>query len=614
MKKIFIFLVIFFSIFFFLTTIRAQETPSGTKSEPAELSIYAMYPRCEDPTSTFCVPYPTDVPNHPDQSNIDHEFGLSGENLPANTDIYIAGCINTDAGARCTTGDTNLDNLLNSYPGGDVMSPDASHQFKALENPKKTDETGYLDGVIVRSYTPQATTHFFNGYYIDKGDLGETDLSPSPQITPAISLGGVKQGTFNFDTSPTPRPQRAKMMRLDDNDPKGRFFDSQSLEPIPDGEITLLNNLKKIFVYRNLINPQKVKINGEFNFWIPNGVYYLDLNVKPTNYSWPIKIDRVHPNYTKAYFCDPDVKDDKNQTVPLYLQQYSILEYNKLVHCDVPLDPGSNPSYHGDVKSVDFAISRSTNKLTTNYIGHVTHPFTVINLKGENTGKVAATANANKLGFWETTVNNASYPLNIDGTPDRLVAVYTKVDLTGQTTYAPVTGTIFEPLLTYVEGYAYDESGQILPSAKIGYQQDGTDKIVFVTTADDKGYFKIPTRYLPSFGYKLVFTTSNQTKPIIFSTSVFANKNADYLKKSNINLITKISKETINTKTIPQEMNNNPSNNNADQNKALTKKAESKSNSQFLLVVILILIILAIVAIIVTIVMFKKNQTQSPSL
>ena len=602
-------------LFFLFTNAKAQDT-AGIKSEPVELGIYAIYAPCEDPSSTFCVPYPTDVPNHPDQINKDHELGLFAENLPANADIYIAGCINTIDGARCTTGNTVFDNLLNSYNSGDVMSPDPSHQFKALENPKKTDKTGLLDKVIVRSYTSQATTHFFNGYYIDNGNLEEINISPSPQTTPEVFLGGMQQGELDLVTpTPTSLPLR-DFDRSNNQDPKGRFFDSQSLEPIPNGEITLLNNLKKIFVYRDLINPQKVKINGEFNFWVPNGVYYLDLNIKPTNYSWPIKIDRVHPNYTKAYYCDPDVKNDKSQVVPLYLEQYSIAEYNKLVHCDVPLDPGSNPSYHGDVKSVDFSISRSTNKLTTNYIGHVTHPLTVINLKGENTGKIAATVNANKLGSWKVTINNTNYPLNSNGTPDRLIAVYTKVDLTGQTIYAPVIGTIFEPLLTYVEGYAYNDSGQILPSAKIGYQQDGTNKIVYVTTSDNNGYFKIPTRYLPSFGYKLVFAASNQTKPIIISTSVFANKNADYLKKSNINLITKINKEIIDKNSVPTSniKDSQSALNQNQQGEVVNTQGENKSKSQLILAVVVFLILIIISVIIIALILFQRAKTPPSNL
>lgn len=613
MKKIFIGLFLFFVSVFFITKIFAQEDlNTQVKSELIEFNYDAIYIPCEDPGVPLCVPYPTNVSVHPDPLHVDHEFGISTSGLPANTDVYIVGCIDTANGIHCTTGDTALDDFLNNIPGGDQMSPDSSHQFKALQNPIKTDANGDLTNVIVRSYTPLATNHYFNGYYIS-----DVEITPTPIVSPTI-VGSdltIKQSTIDFEKlSPTPRPRAVRVpMR---NDPKGRFFDSKSLEPIPEGELSLLSSLKKIFIYPKLENPQKVKINGEFNFWVPNGIYYLDIIKKPANHSWPMKLDDVHLNYSKAYYCDTDVKDEKNLPVPLYLQQYSIIEFNKLVHCDVPFDPGTSIPYRSDVKTVTFGISRTNNNTATSYTGQATHPLTGIDLKGEVTGKIAASTTADKLGFWQLIINNNVYPLKTDGAPDRLIAVYTKVDLTNSNQVnKPVNGTIYEPLLTYIEGYAYDKSGNVLSLARVGYRQQGTEKIVYVTTTDTNGFFKIPTRYLPSFGYALVFTPSGSTTPIIYSTSEFSSKNADYLKKNNINLSTKTSGEFINTKTVSQETNNiSQSNNNTNQNKPLTEKGKNKSNSSSILITILVLIVFAIVAVVITIVMIKKNQTQSPSL
>jgi len=420
----FFILLVFLIIFSFPNTLAKEKTTTQVKNGPVELGIDQIYEPCEDPTDLLCVPNTLSI--HPDPVNIDHEFGLTADDLPPDTDIYIVCCISTNNNLRCTTGNNALDAKLNAVLGGDQMNPHPSHSFRSLENPKKTNVVGVLETTVVRSFTPHVTTHFFYGYYLtdDKVKTNKEIVIPTLQT--------LKQGTFDFETatpSPTKRPKKRRIA-FKNIDPKGRFFDIKSLEPIPEGEITLLNNLKKIFIYQDLTNPQEVKINGEFNFWVPNGIYYLNLSKKPEGYSWPVKIDDINTNYLKAYYCDNEVKNEKNQSMPLYLDQYSIIVNNKLVHCDVPLDPGTNIPYRSDVKTVNFTHSKTANGLTTLFTGHVTHPLTIVSLKGVATEKTIATKPADKLGFWEITIQSSDYPLKTDGAPDQLIAVYKKVDLT----------------------------------------------------------------------------------------------------------------------------------------------------------------------------------------
>jgi len=606
-------LIILINLVLFSFPVFAQES-TDVKSEAIEFNIDAIYQPCENPSNSLCVPYPSTVANHPNPVHIDHEFGLSAEGLPVNTNVYIVGCINTAEGARCTTGDVNLDNLLNNIPGGDQMNADPTHEFKALENPKKTDAGGNLTNVIVRSYTPQSTSHFFNGYYITKAGN-----SPTLAVTPIASNDDltIKQTSIEFQQatpSPTIRPSKVKF-RAAHNDPKGRFFDSQSLEPIPEGMVSLLNNVKKLFVYQKLENPQKVKINGEFNFWVPNGTYYLDIIKKPTNHSWPLTIDKVNIYYSKAYYCDPEIKDEKNQTVPLYLQQYSITEYNKLVHCDVPFDPGTNTPYRSDVKTVSYSSSRTNNNTATNFTGRVTHPLTVITLKGELTEKIVATTFADKLGSWKILVNNINYPLKPDGSPDRLIVVYNKVDLTTNTqSTTGVNGLTLEPILTYVEGFAYDEDGKLLPLAKVGYHQLGTEKNVYITVSDSKGFFRIPTRYLPGFGYELIFVPSGSVAPVVFTTSQFAQKNIEYLKTNHLNLLTKVNKDLLSINKAQNLNGDNETSNdgkNTNQNNITGTSSGNKISSQMMIAIIVVFILLMILTAVVVVILIKKPKQQT---
>jgi len=610
-KLLSISLAILINLILFSFPIFAQET-TDTKSEAIELNIDAIYQPCEDPADSLCVTYPTNVANHPDPVHIDHEFGLSAEELPANTDVYIVGCIDTADGARCTTGNTNLDNLLNNIPGGDQMNADPTHELKVLENPKKTDAGGKLNSVIVRSYTAQSTSHFFNGYYITK-----TGANPTSAVTPIANNNDltVKQTSIEFQiATPSPIVRPKIKFRALNNDPKGRFFDSQSLEPIPEGEVSLLNNLKKLFVYQKLENPQKVKINGEFNFWVPNGLYYLDITKKPINHSWPITINKVNNNYSKAYYCDPEIKDEKNQTVPLYLQQYSITEFNKLVHCDIPFDPGTNTPYRSEVKTVSYSSYRTNSNTATSFTGRVTHPLTIITLKGELTAKVVATTIADKLGSWKIIVNSSSYPLKPDGSPDRLIAVYNKVDLTtNMQSSTVVNGLTLEPILTYIEGFAYDQTGKLLPLAKVGYHQLGTEKNVYITTSDSKGFFRIPTRYLPSFGYELIFVPSGSVAPVVFTTSQFAQKNNEYLKTNNLNLLTKVNKDLLNinkAQSLNEDINTTNGGKNTNQNNTSGTNSGNKISSQMIIVIAVVLILLMILAVVVIIIFMRKPKQQ----
>lgn len=511
-----------------------QENLVKVKSEAIELSVDNIYIPCEDPSNAICTPYP-EKQTHPDPANPDHELGLTSSGLPPDTLIYIAGCINTTTGVRCTTGLSELDTLLNSMVGGDSMNPDPSHHFKVLNNPVKTDANGDLT-VIVRSFTQQITTHFFNGYLIESQNLGPTTTANQPSVVPeeAIHLQNFTKST------PVPKPIRVRpkkpINKFTDQDPKGRLFDIKSLEPVSGVEASLLNSFKNLFSYKSIINPQIVQANGEFNFWVPNGIYYLSFGKIPPTHSWPIEMTNVHPNYSLAYYCDNEVKNDENGSVPLYYDQFSIIEYNKLVHCDVPLDPGTNAPIRSMVKTIDYGLSKSTSDNSLNYTGKVTHPFTKVQLVGETSSRVVAEIEADKLGYWKISLPQAIYPLTTDGLPDKVLLKYTKKDLTGKQIFKPVEGISFEPILSYIEGYSYDKNNQILSNAKVGVKQKNSDNVVFLSKSDKNGYFRIGSQYLPSFPYDLVFS-GNSADNIVVSTSEFVNSNKDFLVTEKLNLV-----------------------------------------------------------------------------
>ena len=532
-----------FGVFFLLVLVfwysgsSQAQTPNlvKIKSEAIELNVDAILMPCENPADSLCAEFPVGG-THPDPNNHNHEFLISNGGFLPNTDIYIVGCINTPRGTKCTTGESNLDTLLNSLPGGDIMNKDRLYEFKAVANPVRSDNSGEIS-VIVRSYTERITTHMFNAYYIDEQDLSVTTTSTKAFVTPREAL---HLETFSQST-PTPRPvtgrPRVVIRRGVDQDPKGRSFDIKSLEPISGVEVTLLDNFKKLFEYKSINNPQTVKEDGEFSFWVPNGIYFLNLAQLPASHTWPVALDRVHPNYGIAYFCDPDVKNDKNEPVSLYYEQFSIIEYNKLVHCDVPLDPGNNTPYRSEVKTIDYGLSRSSQDSTLYYTGKVSHPFTKVELVGAESGELASSTEADKFGFWKLSLPGSSYPLTTGGIPDKIILKYTKKDLTGVAEFSPVNGVTFEPLLRYIEGYAFNAAGQVIPFAKVGIRQVDTDTVAYLTTADAKGFFRLGTQYLPSFPYDLVFTNPETNESIVVTSWEFVKDNKDYLVSEGLNLV-----------------------------------------------------------------------------
>lgn len=460
----------------------------------------------------------------------DHRAYLTGTGFPTNQPVYVVGCVETEDDFKCTSGD-DLYDLNLGFGEGNYTKLKTSQQspfpywFVVDGVVEKTLPDGKLE-VVVRSATRKGTEHSFYGVTI-----GETTLVSGER-------GNTLQyGTFKFE----PGTSTCKGVRWD---PYGRIFDSQSLEPLPGAVVTIYakqaeNKLK--LVLPGLPNPVRTEADGAFNFLVEPGTYYL--SALKSGYGF-LEAPALHPNHTKAYPPLAIYRADPQAGDPLTGQEI-VERAGRAEHRDIPLDPGSNEPYRAQPSTISYGTIRIGSSMKIE--GKVSHPLTQVSLSQDGQ-KLAETA-ADQWGFYQVFIETADL---LPGVP--IGVIYTKVDLTASPfsflnnlnnlfsvkVYAQdkEPDLVVEPIPRYIEGYAHDKAGDVLPSAEVRVKLKMSDAIVHTTFADENGFFFILPENLPVFSYYLEFIKPNTTVPVKFTPSEFAAQNEEYLKANNIDLMT----------------------------------------------------------------------------
>jgi hypothetical protein len=220
--------------------------------------------------------------------------------------------------------------------------------------------------------------------------------------------------------------------------------------------------------------------------------------------------------------------------------------------------------------------------------GRVSHPLTRLNVK---TSKITAanptvktpyrtvgTFNADKLGKFRIEVDQNAFEQTAEYTEVFSDLEMVKVDLRQPTTKsffdrvlgvvngfvksveaATTTSISFEPIPQYIEGYAYDAAGKAIAKAKVGVYLTFSNAPYSTTTADEKGFFKFTSEYLPSYPYELRYTSATgavvKVKP-----SVFIAQNQKYLVAQKIDpFVGRDLKNTVAPTVNPKEVGVNRS-------------------------------------------------------
>ena len=475
---------------------------------------------------------------------------LTGSGFPSLHDIFVVMCAaqtkdpKAPTNYQCTTGNKEYDRLIFNANRVNSIAPLAFEVPKgSIPNEKIQAAYGKVDFVTRVSNAEGHRKYAFFGVTINEPKLVSEDQASS-----------IQYATFQFEQDP------AKCISIR-WDPYGRVFDSQSLEPIARVRVSLLNRNKQLIIMPGLFNPQTTEVDGLYNFfvYIKEGgkkAFYLNPVPLPTLPHIFTATPNLHPNYVKAY-------SDIYKPDELVIEESGIPE-----HRDIPLDPGTNSPFRSNPVSMSVASVKIGKFIR--YEGSISHPLSIITLVGKNSNNELARTNADKNGDWEILIPISKIPQN-----ERLRVEIIKVDLTTLTRNKPGnsffgqiqryllrlvrvvpplinkkvsaqdSGSVdntaeFEPILSYVEGYAYDQNGNVIPNATVKVILDMTDGVYYQTTADENGFFSIAPESLPIFNYHLEFTSPNSTSAVRTSTSEFAQQNQDHLTVNNLDLMAAI--------------------------------------------------------------------------
>ncbi len=458
-----------------------------------------------------------------------HAKWLKRDGFPVGQEIYIVSSTSTDQGVINTSGDKGVDDLLGLGPNnGSII-------MKYIQGgPKMTTTDGTIEVVIGQDSTPamkRKPVTYFGVYFPVIPTSGPTGIQTVGEV------GGQQLATFNFETI-SAGDEGDQVCTSIVWDPEGRVFDVNTLEPMPNVSVTVLNDLKQKVVATGVVNPALTDDAGVYAFYVPEGDYYLQPGL-PTGYRMITAPSEIHVNYGKAYYDIylPDEKIVERIDTPSEKQQ----GYPDVEHRDVGLisDTGRTVNPLKVIARSELAVEGQYR-----YSGQVSHPVSAVTIKqGETTVYEGST---DKYGYYQIALD----PKAIDPTAS-IDVQFTKIDLTqGPTSwldglqrlmanvYAQESDTVTiktQPILRTLNGRATDANGDSIPNAIIRLKLSNNNSIFYETKADDNGIFMIESPFIPIFPYYLEFV-SPTGKAIKQETSEFAQINKEFVEEQKVNL------------------------------------------------------------------------------
>lgn len=569
--------------------------------------------------------------------------------ISPNSRVYIMECIDTSGedtfeSQTCTTGRSESDILLlgvdNAAILRDTLSKTLETKMSGLDigdtyftgydfwglyyfgnnqsaepQPFLADESGMLPGLDTNgasppqlewdAFTPKSYSRkMYAVYELPSAGGGEEVVEQDDEERTQ------QQGTIDVEPTPTYVPEEDQNCISIAWDPYGRVFDSRSLEPITEaivelqkkrdnGGFTRVNPNNPNDVLSSVLkNPYLTEGDGYFSFIVKDATYKLDL---PSNFNKNISIvtdiAKIHPNYTKIY---SEIYPAKTGV--------EIVQQGVIQHRDIPVEVKGDAT-NNPVKLMEgsYELGKQSGKL---YVaGRASHPFTMVKAyskkissspSGNVRSRLLQTISSDNFGRFSFIVDQNSLDKGeYFGEVELEKTDLTTFQLSGNKKIISVN-----PILNYVEGYAYDEKGKVIPNATISVSFSFSSKPFYQTQADDKGYYRISSVNLPSLPYNIKYSLPNG-QMIKVNTTKFINDNTKYITSGKINLYEKNNKvKTPSFSLKSTNLRNQPTvaQNNINQN-------GSKNDMTLIVIVILVLILGAVVMI--GVYLFQKNKQAS---
>lgn len=434
---------------------QTQFCNSATSTTPVPTSQKSNYASCDNFPSTASGAVKKKVKLTGMQSLYDKSYiQKQSEGINA----YIVECINMAGKYTCTTGNAGMDTVVfgkSNVPAGYTLEMFKSSTGKVLTNPvtyQQLDE----DIVAYSSYSTPISSFFMLVY--------------PQQKQSAVNVGsssGQQQATLSNSSD-------CRVVQ----DPYGHVYDAHTNEPLANASVELSKkdasgNYAKVTTGDTLVrieNPQTTKEDGSFSFNVIDGIYRLAA--------------------AKAEYIS-EISSD-------------IIQAGKAVQVDLHLMPKDTAASEAFAKTNPIKIVQylqSINKQTKEYVieGQVSHPNAIITVYANIHSNILGYTNADNNGHF-----SVRFPLS-KIMPGQYVAqlVATKKN------YGLKDTVNLDPIFDSVKGYAYDSNGRLIPGAKVAVMLPFSTRPVFQTTADAKGYFRIPPSKLPPIAYSFVFTSLN---------------------------------------------------------------------------------------------------------
>ncbi len=535
------------------------------------------------------------------------------DKLEPDADTYIFECLATSVGSVCTSNVKSIDEelygedrsvVLNNLflSGTPAPTPPGTcgggYAFEGLfsnksgakiTQPIKSNGIGELDPAVEwQSCYPMTMAEYMALNFVD-GSKAKEFVS---------ALGGQQQAQFEFEVLPTdpvlkapvvriPRPRRIK-----EKDPYGRVFDSQTLEPVPnvklvltklrtDGTFTNVNPFDpNDVVGGSIVNPFTTKEDGYFSFIVPDGTYRLEI---PAELNPDIKIT------TDSGLLNPSYRGVYSDIYPLYTG-VDIVQKGQIQHRDIPVNldkPVENPP---KLTAFFYDFNKTTGEVSLH--GKVNSPllqmkFYALKLDSA-TGKplktrVLSSTTADKLGNFDMQFFTTSLKAGESYGEMEMV----KTDVSGALSSATAqSSSILNPILNYVEGYAKDEKGAVIPNAKVGIYLALSKKPYFETTADENGFYSISSENIPPFTYTIRFTSQSGTTADATTLSI-ALENPTV----NMNEYARVLPGQSKAATVNTQTGSDSTHKSSLPSSKSTKADETKKTNEIVLIVIILLLL-----------------------